>query len=95
MKRILAILMVLAMVISLSACGSEENDGINQPSMGNTTTATTGDTDSQNEPVHEVTDTSDDNSEPAEDDPQEEPAEEVVNQSNILIAFRTTSFCIM
>ena len=93
MKRILAILMILAMVISLSACGNEEYDGINQPSSsGDTTAAATGDTDSQSAHVPEVTDTSDDNGEPVEDGPQEEtapeePAEEVVNQSSILVAY--------
>lgn len=88
MKRILAILMILAMVISLSACGSEDSDGINQPSStGGTTAATTDDSEPQSDPVPEVADISYDNGEPTEDDTQDEPSEEVANQSNILVAY--------
>lgn len=88
MKRILAILMVLAMVISLSACGNDEYDGMNQSSSsGDTTAATTGDTDYQSAHVPEVTDASDDNGEPVEYDSQDVPDEEAVNQSNILVAY--------
>ena len=85
MKRILAILIVLAMVISLSACGNGNNDDVDQSSSTDITTAAT--TDDNAPQSGDAPETSPDETEPQDKPSADEPAEGVAAQSNILVAY--------